>query len=223
MKFCGEGIDCEFTHDIIPRMCNFESTKDECGDLHICCDKHHKDISKCPLKAYKGLLQYLELEESLGRPAQYTAYCINISAARKKVGRIRRSLLEYWRHGGIVNVLSGGYTDKMVEFEELERKKNDQGLYKGILETKNSILKMNVEFHELQTRLNNHICDLTKETVNNLLHFEATIIFNEAKMIMDMGMRSCNEGFLPLSVPSQKLEVICKDIMGGKCCMCKFI
>ena len=212
---CNDLLECQFTHDLMPRACNF-GKRDNCGSLYVCCDLHHRNETVCPQGAYKELKQFLEIEDSLGRPREYTAYCIRIVSANKPMVRSKRSLGEYWASGGIFNVLTGGYTDKKIHIEELERINKDNQLQSGILENKNSILTMNLAFTDLQRRLNNHICELTKDLVENILHFEATTIFNEAKIELDMDLQSCFEGFLPLSIPNEKLVHICKDILGNE-------
>ena len=212
---CNKLVDCRFTHDLIPRTCNF-GPKDNCGPLYICCDLHHKNETICPRGAYNELRQFLNIEASFGRHTAHTAYCIRIASANKPMTRSKRSLAEYWANGGIFNVFTGGYTDKVVHIEELERKDMDNQLQQSILENTNTIIKMNLAFTDLQRRLSNHVCELTKDLVKNMLHFEATTIFNEAKVELDMDLQSCFEGFLPLSIPNEKLVHICKDILGNE-------
>ena len=216
---CNQLIDCQFTHDLMPRPCQF-GARNQCGTLYVCCDEHHKDETICPKGAYTELKRYLDLEDSLGRNHNQRAYCIRISSAHKSLRKAKRSIGKYWAHGGVLNSLTGGYTDAMVNIEELERKNKDNQLETSILENKHALLRMNLEFTELQTRLNNHICDLTKDLITNMLHFEATIIFNELQMEVNMAMQSCDEGFLPLGIPNQKLVHICKDILGNDHAAC---
>ena len=210
---CNDLVDCQFTHDLMPRACDF-GIKDTCSSLYVCCDLHHQDETVCPRGAYKELKQFFDIESSLGRPLKHTAYCIRIASANKPMTRSKRSLGKYWASGGILNVFTGSYTDKVVHIEELERISKDNQLQNSILENKNAIIKMDLAFTDLQRRLNNHICDLTKDLVKNMLHFEATTIFNEARIELDMDLQSCFEGFLPLSIPNEKLVYVCKDILG---------
>ena len=215
MQHCNGLIKCEFTHDLMPRTCDF-NLPDECGSLYICCDKYHRDQSKCPQGAHDELVKYLDNEKASGRVSGQTSFCIRIVSAQKPMSKSKRSISQYWANGGIFNVLTGSYTDKMVHMEELERKNMDNNLQKGILDNEKSILRMNLEFTGLQTRLNSHICDLSKGLFKNIMHFEATTIYNELKIELDMDFRTCFEGFLPLSIPNEKLALICKDILGDK-------
>ena len=111
-------------------------------------------------------------------------------------------------------MLTGGYSDHVIQIEELERQSADRKLENSIKENRNIMIKMNVQFNDLQMRLNEHVCKLTKNLMENLLFFEANVIFRETKMQIDAGMHSCWEGFLPLSVPMSKLTTICREILG---------
>ena len=208
---CDKILMCEFTTDLIPQTCDFES--DKCPSSYICCDRYQRDETKCPDKAYNELVRYLEIERDMGRETK-NSYCIHIVSVHKASSRTRRSIAEYWRSGGIINTLTGGYTDQVIDAEKLERQSEDKLLDQRISENRNIMIKMNVQFNDLQMRLNQHVCKMTKSLIENLLYFEANVIFQQTKMQIDRGMHECWEGFLPLSVPIKRLTTICREIMG---------
>ena len=210
---CDRLLVCEFTIDLVPQTCDFDKNVDECPITYICCDRYQRDRTKCPDKAYYELLKFLKVEGDMNRKTE-SGYCVHIVSARKSTARNRRSVIEYWKTGGLINVLTGGYSDHVIQIEELERQSADRKLENSIKENRNIMIKMNVQFNDLQMRLNEHVCKLTKNLMENLLFFEANVIFRETKMQIDAGMHSCWEGFLPLSVPMSKLTTICREILG---------
>ena len=52
---CNDLLECQFTHDLMPRACNF-GTKDNCGSLYVCCDLHHKGLSTRSIQGTKTVL-----------------------------------------------------------------------------------------------------------------------------------------------------------------------
>ena len=208
---CDKMLHCEFTTDLIPKTCEFE--KDSCPSDYICCDQYRRNNNLCPNKAYMELMRFVSIEKKMGRNTE-SAICIHIVSAHKAVTRNKRSVLNYWKSGGILNTLTGGYTDQVIDMEKLERSREDIRLEQKILNNRNLMIKMNVQFNELQMRLNEHVCKMSKSIIENLLHFEANVIFQETKMQIDQGMHTCWQNFLPLSVPIAKLTAICNEIMG---------
>ena len=221
IEHCDKLLVCEFTTDLIPQVCTMAENSKVCPSDYICCDRYQRDNKICPEKAYDELMRYIKIEENMGRKVE-NGYCVHIVSAHKATARTaakttarqKRSLGNYWRSGGILNVLTGGYTDEVVEIEEIARIKEDKRLEKDIERNRNIMIKMNVQFNDLQMRLNEHVCQMTKNIIENLLHFEANVIFQETKMQIDNGMHTCWEGFLPLSIPISKLTAICRGIMG---------
>ena len=135
-------------------------------------------------------------------------------SADQKVPRVRRSLIEYWKSGGLLNSLTGRYTDK--KFNENDKKIEDFKNQQKFIDRdmRDQIFKVQYQVTEIQNRLNDEICSNNKVLMEDIVSFEILMIQNMIEVKFENSLKECFATYVPQAIKNRELKNICKNIIG---------
>ena len=139
----------------------------------------------------------------------------------EKIPRVRRSLVEYWKSGGVLNILTGGYTDKKYDENNQKIKKLKKNQELLLKNTEKKFFKIQYQVNEIQERLNEAFCEQSKGLLEDVVSFEIVTIQNMVELKFESALKDCFESYVPQAIKNFELQRICEDII-GKSVICRY-
>ena len=136
------------------------------------------------------------------------------SYSENKSKRKRRSVIKYWRNGGVFNLFTGHYTDIKTDEVRKEVDTLNEKVTYGMKYTESEIFGLKLKMADLENRLNKEICEIHGQLMKDVLPFEITMMTNILELKYETALNTCFEGYIPSIVPSNELSQICRNVLG---------